>query len=203
MSAAPELERHVLEHKERGELHVIAESLGLTPGTRTKKADLIDQILKATGVVMSQVEPSGAGSHLNGANGVNGLERRTEEDDRRGPAGPGSSPTEAAEAAEIAEAGDAGQAAEAAEIAEAGDAGQAGEAGEAAAGARDAIDVMDATDATDVMTAAQDPAPPGSTAPSLDGQPPSGHLDPPLSGADRRSRPRGARQSPRQQRRRR
>ncbi|HEY2429418.1 MAG TPA: hypothetical protein VGI06_10830 [Acidimicrobiales bacterium] len=50
MSGAPDLERSVLEGKERGELHVIAESLGLAPGTRTKKADLIDQILGATGV---------------------------------------------------------------------------------------------------------------------------------------------------------
>ena len=29
---------------------MIAESLGLKPGTRTKKADLIDQILEVTGV---------------------------------------------------------------------------------------------------------------------------------------------------------
>jgi len=50
MSGAPELERSVLERKERNELHVIAESLGLKPGTRTKKADLVDQILAATGV---------------------------------------------------------------------------------------------------------------------------------------------------------
>jgi transcription termination factor Rho len=75
MSAAPELERSVLEQKERGELHVIAESLGLKPGTRTKKSDLIDQILHATGVVMSQGEPSNGASH---ANGTNGAERRYE-----------------------------------------------------------------------------------------------------------------------------
>jgi transcription termination factor Rho len=50
MSGAPELERSVLERKERNELHVIAESLGMKPGSRTKKADLVDQILRATGV---------------------------------------------------------------------------------------------------------------------------------------------------------
>jgi transcription termination factor Rho len=59
MSGAPALERSVLERKERNELHVIAESLGLKPGSRTKKADLIDQILRATGV---DLEPSPNGS---------------------------------------------------------------------------------------------------------------------------------------------
>jgi transcription termination factor Rho len=60
MSGAPELERSVLERKERNELHVIAESLGLKPGSRTKKADLVDQILRATGVdVASEPSPNG------------------------------------------------------------------------------------------------------------------------------------------------
>jgi len=54
MSTAAELERDVLEQKERGELHVIAESLGMHPGPRTKKSDLIDQILQATGVAPPQ-----------------------------------------------------------------------------------------------------------------------------------------------------
>jgi transcription termination factor Rho len=44
------LERSVLERKERDELHTIAEALGVKPGTRTKKADLIDTILRAAGV---------------------------------------------------------------------------------------------------------------------------------------------------------
>jgi transcription termination factor Rho len=46
----PQLERSVLEAKEREELYAIADALGTKPGSRAKKADLIAQILKATGV---------------------------------------------------------------------------------------------------------------------------------------------------------
>ncbi len=46
----PQLERSVLEAKDREELYAIADALGTKPGTRTKKADLIAQILRATGV---------------------------------------------------------------------------------------------------------------------------------------------------------
>jgi transcription termination factor Rho len=49
MSGGLPLERSVLERKERGELHLIAESLGLNPGARLRKAELIDKILDATG----------------------------------------------------------------------------------------------------------------------------------------------------------
>ncbi|HVF33436.1 MAG TPA: hypothetical protein VM933_10410 [Acidimicrobiales bacterium] len=52
------LERSVLERKERDELHTIAEALGVKPGTRTKKADLIQTILVAAGV---EPAPEGAG----------------------------------------------------------------------------------------------------------------------------------------------
>src|SRR3954470_11981192 len=50
MSGEQQLERSVLEAKERDELYTIAEALSLKPGSRTKKADLVDQILRATGV---------------------------------------------------------------------------------------------------------------------------------------------------------
>ena len=50
MSGEQQLERSVLEGKEREELHAIAGALGLKPGSRTKKADLVDKILQATGV---------------------------------------------------------------------------------------------------------------------------------------------------------
>lgn len=50
MSGEQALERSVLERKERDELHTIAEALGVKPGTRTKKADLIQTILVAAGV---------------------------------------------------------------------------------------------------------------------------------------------------------
>lgn len=48
--AAQHLERSVLESKERDELFAIAEALGLKPAPRAKKADLVDNILLATGV---------------------------------------------------------------------------------------------------------------------------------------------------------
>ncbi len=60
MSGAQELERSVLERKERDELHTIAEALGVKPGTRTKKADLIRTILVAAGVEPDGAEPVAA-----------------------------------------------------------------------------------------------------------------------------------------------
>jgi transcription termination factor Rho len=51
MTTAPEaLERSVLEAKERDELAVIAEAIGLKPTSRAKKSDLVDQILQGIGV---------------------------------------------------------------------------------------------------------------------------------------------------------
>jgi transcription termination factor Rho len=54
------LERSVLERKERDELHTIAEALGVKPGTRTKKADLIQTILVAAGVEPAPAEGDAA-----------------------------------------------------------------------------------------------------------------------------------------------
>jgi transcription termination factor Rho len=53
----PQLERSVLEAKEREELYAIAEALGTKPGSRARKSDLIVQILRATGVVVDEEEP--------------------------------------------------------------------------------------------------------------------------------------------------
>jgi len=50
MTAEQQLERSVLEGKERDELQAIAQALSVKTNTRTKKADMIDGILKATGV---------------------------------------------------------------------------------------------------------------------------------------------------------
>src|SRR5580658_7590388 len=61
MTAEQQLERSVLESKEREELHAIAQAMDIKTTTRSKKADLIDQILSATGV---------ANGATNGANGV-------------------------------------------------------------------------------------------------------------------------------------
>jgi transcription termination factor Rho len=45
-----QLERSVLEAKERDELFAIADALGASPAARAKKSDLINQILRATGI---------------------------------------------------------------------------------------------------------------------------------------------------------
>ena len=45
-----QLERSVLEAKERDELFAIAVALGTSPAARTKKADLVSHILQVTGV---------------------------------------------------------------------------------------------------------------------------------------------------------
>ncbi|HEY6430082.1 MAG TPA: transcription termination factor Rho, partial [Acidimicrobiales bacterium] len=62
MTAEQQLERSVLEGKERDELNAIAQAMSLKTTTRTKKADIIDQILDATGVT----------SGSNGAASANG-----------------------------------------------------------------------------------------------------------------------------------
>ena len=50
MTAEQQLERSVLESKERDELHAIAQAMDIKTTSRSKKADMIDQILSATGV---------------------------------------------------------------------------------------------------------------------------------------------------------
>ena len=71
MTADQQLERSVLESKERDELHAIAQALSVKTNTRTKKADIIDGILKAAGVAVSDADssapPSGARSNGGGA----------------------------------------------------------------------------------------------------------------------------------------
>ncbi|MGH9069494.1 MAG: transcription termination factor Rho [Acidimicrobiales bacterium] len=63
MSGEQQLERSVLERKERDELHAIAEAMALKPGSRTKKADIIDQILRATGVEVAGGVPGQGGTN--------------------------------------------------------------------------------------------------------------------------------------------
>ena len=82
MTAEQQLERSVLEGKERDELSAIAQAMSLKTTTRTKKADIIDRILDATGVTSNGVgtnggSPNGEAPHgetPNGdsANGNNG-----------------------------------------------------------------------------------------------------------------------------------
>src|ERR1700729_4599094 len=71
MTAEQQLERSVLEGKERDELHAIAQALSVKTNTRTKKADMIDGILKATGVSVDD-GPSGGASGGNGADSGRG-----------------------------------------------------------------------------------------------------------------------------------
>jgi transcription termination factor Rho len=85
MTAEQQLERSVLEGKERDELHAIAQALSVKTNTRTKKADMIDGILKATGVSVDAGTPGAAGSSNgtanpaseNGAPSGNGRRRST------------------------------------------------------------------------------------------------------------------------------
>jgi transcription termination factor Rho len=71
MTAKQQLERSVLESKERDELHAIAQALSVKTNTRTKKADIIDGILKATGVSVGE-SASGTSDSTNGDGGAAG-----------------------------------------------------------------------------------------------------------------------------------
>ncbi|HLX87382.1 MAG TPA: transcription termination factor Rho, partial [Acidimicrobiales bacterium] len=62
MAAEPQLERSVLERKEREELRAIAQAMALETNTRSKKADIIDQILRAAGVDADGATPSNGDS---------------------------------------------------------------------------------------------------------------------------------------------
>ena len=58
MSIAPQaLERSVLESKERDELAVIAEAMGVKPSSRASKATLIDSILRQAGIETPEERP--------------------------------------------------------------------------------------------------------------------------------------------------
>jgi transcription termination factor Rho len=59
MTAEQQLERSVLEGKERDELSAIAQAMSLKTTTRTKKADIIDRILDATGVTSNGESANG------------------------------------------------------------------------------------------------------------------------------------------------
>ncbi len=70
MTAEQQLERSVLEGKERDELSAIAQAMSLKTTTRTKKADIIDRILDATGVTSNGATSNGDAHGTNGtANG--------------------------------------------------------------------------------------------------------------------------------------
>ena len=70
MTAEQQLERSVLEGKERDELNAIAQAMSLKTTTRTKKADIIDQILDATGVTSGSNGASASASANGGDSGA-------------------------------------------------------------------------------------------------------------------------------------
>jgi transcription termination factor Rho len=94
MTAEQQLERSVLESKERDELQAIAQAMSLKTTSRTKKSDIIDRILEATGVTSATPSvPARSNGHehaasseaagpqatarpSNGSNGSNGDGRR-------------------------------------------------------------------------------------------------------------------------------
>ena len=75
MTAEQQLERSVLEGKERDELHAIAQALSVKTNSRTKKADIIDGILKATGVAGGD-EPTSRTSNGRAAAGAGTVDGR-------------------------------------------------------------------------------------------------------------------------------
>jgi transcription termination factor Rho len=78
MTAEQQLERSVLEGKERDELSAIAQAMSLKTTTRTKKADIIDQILHATGVTSGAAAASSNGDgESSGTNGAAKPARRS------------------------------------------------------------------------------------------------------------------------------
>ncbi len=80
MTAEKQLERSVLEAKERDELHAIAQAMAIKTTSRTKKSDIIDSILSATGVLVGGESDPGtaragtvhAGEAVNGSAPANG-----------------------------------------------------------------------------------------------------------------------------------
>jgi transcription termination factor Rho len=74
MAAEQQLERSVLERKERDELRAIAQAMSLGTSSRSKKADIIDQILRAAGVEVTSPLGSvdGLGAVTNGSAAHNG-----------------------------------------------------------------------------------------------------------------------------------
>jgi transcription termination factor Rho len=70
MTAEQQLERSVLEGKEREELSAIAQAMSLKTNSRTKKADIIDQILDATGVTSGSQAASNGDGEGGDTNGV-------------------------------------------------------------------------------------------------------------------------------------
>ncbi len=105
MTAEQQLERSVLEGKERDELSAIAQAMSLKTTTRTKKADIIDRILDATGVTANgdSAHDPGANGGTNGGSPARGDGSGVKPTRRARSAASGVSETVAAEASPAAE----------------------------------------------------------------------------------------------------
>ena len=104
MSGEQQLERSVLEAKERDELHAIAEALGLKPSARAAKATLVGQILRATGVEEEGDAPVRARAPRGRPAAAAAAEAATDE---AGPSGNGDAPAPTSpDAAAVAAAGE-------------------------------------------------------------------------------------------------
>ena len=92
MTAEQQLERSVLEGKERDELHAIAQALSVKTNTRTKKADIIDSILRAAGVAVDDgpaASRCAGGEKCRSANGAHARrDHRARADGAAPPLGP-------------------------------------------------------------------------------------------------------------------
>ncbi|HEX2039624.1 MAG TPA: transcription termination factor Rho [Acidimicrobiales bacterium] len=72
MSGEQQLERSVLDAKERDELLAIADAMGLKPAARISKANLVTQILRATGVEVEENGTAKRGRATKAKPGANG-----------------------------------------------------------------------------------------------------------------------------------
>ncbi len=100
MTAEQQLERSVLEGKERDELSAIAQAMSLKTNSRTKKADIIDQILDATGVT------SGSGAAASNGDGEAGDANGAKPPRRSRSVSSAAAAADSAESADTASAGD-------------------------------------------------------------------------------------------------
>ena len=95
MAAEQQLERSVLERKEREELRAIAQAMALDTNSRSKKADIIDQILRAAGVEVTSADGSnGAGATRTRAAGRRGNSSDSSPADQADPNPAGMGPEE-------------------------------------------------------------------------------------------------------------
>ncbi|MCP5027434.1 MAG: transcription termination factor Rho [Actinomycetia bacterium] len=187
---SPTLDRSMLERKDRAELQAIATQLGGKPGSRTRKAELVDLVLELAGVAPSTTVPSSdTDSPANGAAPTVDQAAEADDPDETG----SSSPDAAVDApAEVASATDNGDTADNGEAAANGDTdSEDGGASRTRRRTRTRTRTSSATDTDDVETTAAGSAP---SVAETDEPDPSGH-----DKTDDRDAEKGGRSEPRDQ----